>query len=73
MPELRHTLMGQVSTVLNLVLIGGIVLIRGLNQDPGTFVLGAEVAIPIASVATFVNLAWAATRRRPVGAAGGGF
>ncbi len=65
-PELRHTLAGQVSTVLNLVLIGGIALIRGLNQDPGALVVGAEIAIPIATVATFIHLGWATARRRPV-------
>jgi cardiolipin synthase len=67
-PELRHTLTGQVSTVLNLVLIGGIALLRGLNQDPGALVVGAEVAIPVATVATFIHLGWATARRRPVAA-----
>ncbi|HEY3195587.1 MAG TPA: CDP-alcohol phosphatidyltransferase family protein [Candidatus Dormibacteraeota bacterium] len=72
-PELRHTLTGQISTVLNLVLIGGIALLRGLNQDPGALVVGAEVAIPIAAVATWIHLAWAAgQRRRPVAAPGPG-
>jgi phosphatidylglycerophosphate synthase len=63
--ELRHTLTGQVSTTLILVLIGGIVLFRGLGQDPGSVVIGAEVVIPIATVATYVHLAFA-LRRRPV-------
>lgn len=67
--ELRHTLTGQVSTVLNLVLLGGVVLLRGLHQDPGNLVLGAEIALPIATVATFVHLGFAA-RRRPAATPG---
>jgi cardiolipin synthase len=62
--ELRHTLAGQVSTTLNLVLLGGIALLRGLDQDPGNLVIGAEIVLPIAALATFVHLAFAA-RRRP--------
>jgi len=71
-PELRHTLTGQVSTTLNLVLLGGICLLRGLDQNPGNLAAGAAVAIPIASAATFVHLAWAVRRRGPVGAPEGG-
>ena len=67
--ELRHTLTGQVSTVLNLVLLGGVALLRGLDQDPGNLVIGAEIVLPIAAVATFVHLAFAA-RRRPAGRPG---
>ena len=70
-PDLRHTLMGQVSTVLILVLIGGICLIRGLNQDPGNYAIAAQVVIPIATIATFVHLAWAVRYRRPAVAAEG--
>jgi cardiolipin synthase (CMP-forming) len=62
-PELRHTLTGQVSTVLNLVLLGGVALLRGLNQDPGNLVVGAEIVLPIATVATFAHLAYAAFRQ----------
>ena len=62
-PELRHTLTGQVSTALNLVLLGGVALLRGLDQDPGNLVIGAEIVLPIATVATFVHLAFAAFRR----------
>jgi cardiolipin synthase (CMP-forming) len=65
-PELRHTVMGQVSTVLILVLVGGVCLFRGLNQDSSALVNAAEVVIPVATVATYVNLAWVS--RRPVGA-----
>ena len=66
--ELRHTVTGQVSTTLILVLVGGIVLFRALAQDPGNVVIGAQVVIPIATIATFVHLGLAA--RRPVGEAG---
>jgi phosphatidylglycerophosphate synthase len=62
--EFRHTLTGQVSTALIMVLLGGIALLRGLGQDPGNYVLGAEVVIPIATVATFIHLGVAL--RRPV-------
>lgn len=57
--EFRHTVTGQISTTLNLVLIGGVALLRGLNLDPGNLVIGAEIVIPIATVATFVHLAFA--------------
>ena len=68
-PELRHTVSGQISTALIIVLIGGICLFRFLNQDAANVVLGAEIVIPIATVATFVHLGWAArTRRRPAAA-----
>ena len=67
-PDLRHTLTGQVSTILILVLVGGACLFRGLNQDPSGLIKGAEVVIPIAAAATFVHLGWAAFRR-PVGIA----
>jgi len=63
-PELRHTVSGQVSTSLIIVLVGGICLFRFMNQDATNVVVGAEVAIPVATLATFVHLGWAA--RRPV-------
>jgi cardiolipin synthase len=65
-PELRHTVSGQISTSLIIVLIGGICLFRFFNQDATNVVVGAEVVIPIATVATFLHLAWVA--RRPVAA-----
>lgn len=61
-PELRHTVTGQISTVLIFVLIGGICLIRGLGQDPGKLLPAAEVVIPIATVATYVHLGVALRR-----------
>src|SRR6266508_5172659 len=69
-PELHHTLTGQVSTVLILVLVGGVCLLRGLHQDASALLIGAEVAIPLATLATFVHLAWAS--RRTVAAPGPG-
>ena len=71
-PELRHTVSGQISTALIIVLVGGLCLFRFFNQDASNVVLGAEVVIPIATVTTFAHLGWSARRRRPVAAAGGG-
>jgi phosphatidylglycerophosphate synthase len=65
-PELRHTVTGQISTSLIIVLVGGICLFRFLGQDATNVVIGAEVVIPIATMATFLHLAWAA--RRPAAA-----
>ena len=66
-PELHHTLTGQVSTSLIIILVGGICLFRFLSQDASNIVTGAEVVIPITTVATFVHLAWLS--RRPVAVA----
>jgi cardiolipin synthase len=66
-PELRHTLTGQVSTTLILVLVGGVALFRGLGQDPDGYLTAAEVVIPVATVATWVHLAL--SLRRPAVAA----
>lgn len=71
-PELRHTLTGQLSTALNLVLLGGICLFRGLGQDPSRIASAAEIVIPVATAATFVHLGWAARRSRPVTVPGAG-
>jgi phosphatidylglycerophosphate synthase len=69
-PELRHTLMGQVSTVLILVLLGGVCLFRALNQDSSGLVNAAEVVIPIATAATYLHLAVALRRPARVAEAG---
>jgi phosphatidylglycerophosphate synthase len=61
-PELRHTVSGQISTSLIIVLIGGICLFRFMNQDASNVVIGAEIAIPLATAATFVHLGWVAWR-----------
>jgi len=62
--EFRHTATGQISTTLNLVLIGGVALLRGLNLDPRNLVIGAEIVIPIATVATFIHLALVLRRQQ---------
>jgi phosphatidylglycerophosphate synthase len=67
-PELRHTVSGQISTSLIIILVGGICLFRFFDQDVGNVVFGAEVVIPIATIATFVHLGWVARRPRPVAA-----
>jgi cardiolipin synthase len=68
-PELRHTVSGQISTALIIVLIGGICLFRFFNQDASNVVTGAEIVLPIATVATFVHLGWVVRRpRRPAAA-----
>jgi len=68
-PELRHTVTGQISTALIIVLIGGICLFRFFNQDASNVVIGAEIVLPIATVATFVHLGWVVRRpRRPAAA-----
>ncbi len=61
-PELRHSVSGQISTALIIVLVGGICLFRFMNQDAGNVVIGAEIVIPIATVATFVHLGLLARR-----------
>lgn len=66
-PELRHTLAGQISTTLILILVGGVALFRGLGQDPDGYLTASEVVIPIATFATWVHLA--SSLRRPAVAA----
>jgi cardiolipin synthase len=67
-PELRHTVSGQISTALIIVLVGGICLFRFFGQDASNVVAGAEVVIPIATLATFIHLGWAAFGRPGVAA-----
>jgi phosphatidylglycerophosphate synthase len=66
-PELRHTVTGQISTSLIIVLVGGICLFRFFGQDATNVLIGAEVVIPVATLATFLHLGWVA--RRPVAVA----
>lgn len=56
-PSLHHTLTGQISTTLILILVGGVALFRGLGQDPDGYLTAAEVVIPVATVATWFHLA----------------
>jgi len=67
-PELRHSVSGQVSTALIIVLVGGICLFRFMNQDASNVVAGAEIVIPIATVATFMHLGLLARRSMRLGA-----
>jgi cardiolipin synthase len=66
-PELRHSVSGQLSTALIIVLVGGICLFRFMNQDASNVVIGAEIVIPLATVATFVHLGLLARRSMRVG------
>jgi len=65
-PKLQHTPLGQVSTTLIGLLLGGIALFRGLGWRSDTLLLVSEVVLPLAALATFVNLFWA-NRRAIVG------
>jgi phosphatidylglycerophosphate synthase len=58
-PELHHTPLGQVSTTLIGVLLGGLALFRGLDWSTDVLLAVAEVVLPVAALATFVNLFWA--------------
>jgi cardiolipin synthase len=68
-PTLRHTPLGQVSTVLIAVLLGGVGLLRALGRDTGLLVPLSEAIIPLTALATFGNLFWA-NRRSISGSAG---
>jgi phosphatidylglycerophosphate synthase len=61
-PELEHTPMGQASTALIAVLLGGLALARGVGWVTGALLTAAEIALPLAALATLVNLAWASRR-----------
>lgn len=58
-PELHHTPLGQISTLLIAVLIGGLPLLRALGRDTSILLAVSETAIPVAAAATFGNLIWA--------------
>ena len=55
-PRLRHTPVGQVSTTLIAVLLGGVGLLRALGRDTAFLLLVSEAVIPAAALATFGNL-----------------
>jgi cardiolipin synthase len=67
---LEHTPLGQASTVLIAVLLGGLALLRGLGWDARGLLLLSEVVVPLAAAATFGNLFWA--NRRAIAGSGGG-
>jgi phosphatidylglycerophosphate synthase len=58
-PRLRHTPLGQVSTALIAILLGGVGLLRALGRDTGLLLTASEALIPLAALATFGNLFWA--------------
>ena len=58
-PRLRHTPLGQASTTIIAVLLGGLAILRGLGRDSHLLLGVAEAAIPVATAATFGNLIWA--------------
>jgi cardiolipin synthase (CMP-forming) len=55
-PTLAHTPLGQVSTTLIGVLLGGLALLRGLGWPTDVLLTVSEVVLPVATLATFVNL-----------------
>jgi phosphatidylglycerophosphate synthase len=58
-PKLEHTPLGQVSTTLIGLLLGGLALLRGLGWRADGLLAVSEVVLPVAAVATFANLLWA--------------
>jgi cardiolipin synthase len=56
-PILRHTPLGQASTTLIALVLGGLALFRGLGLPTEWLVIAGEVVIPLATLATFANLA----------------
>jgi cardiolipin synthase (CMP-forming) len=62
-PVLRHTPLGQASTMLIGIFLGGAALLHGLGASSGGLLLTvAEVGIPLAVLGTFANLFWANRR-----------
>jgi cardiolipin synthase len=68
-PELRHTPLGQASTAVIAVLLGGVGLLRAFGRDTSLLLSVSEALIPLAALATFGNLVWA-NRRAITGSAG---
>jgi cardiolipin synthase len=58
-PDLHHTPLGQASTTIIGVLLGGLALLRGFGWETWALVGASEVLVPLATLATFVNLFWA--------------
>jgi cardiolipin synthase (CMP-forming) len=58
-PKLQHTPIGQVSTTLIGILLGGLALLRGLGWRTDGLLAVSEVVLPVAALATFANLFWA--------------
>jgi phosphatidylglycerophosphate synthase len=58
-PALEHTPLGQASTTLIALLLGGLALDRGIRGDTTGLLIVAQVLIPLAALLTFANLFWA--------------
>jgi cardiolipin synthase (CMP-forming) len=67
-PRLSHTPLGQVSTVLIAILLGGVGLLRAVGRDTTLLLILSEIIIPVAALATFGNLFWA--NRRSIAGSG---
>ena len=67
-PRLRHTPVGQASTALIAILLGGVGLLRAAGRDTGSLLTVSEAVIPLAALATFANLFWA--NRHSIGGSG---
>jgi phosphatidylglycerophosphate synthase len=68
--ELRHTPLGQASTTVIAIALGGIALLRGLGLPYAWLEIAAAVAVPVFTLATWGNLFWVSRRafsRRPSG------
>jgi phosphatidylglycerophosphate synthase len=57
-PKLEHTPLGQASTLLIGVMLGGLALLRGMGLPADGLVTLSEIILPVATLATFVNLFW---------------
>jgi phosphatidylglycerophosphate synthase len=57
-PRLRHTPLGQLSTAVIAVVLGGLGLLRAVGREADLLVAVSEVAIPATALATFANLFW---------------
>ena len=55
-PDLHHTPLGQASTTLIGLLLGGLALARAVGWEVGGLLTVSEVLIPVAAVLTFANL-----------------
>jgi cardiolipin synthase (CMP-forming) len=58
-PALEHTPLGQASTALIALLLGGLALARGIGWEAGWLLAVSEALLPLAALATFANLLWA--------------
>jgi cardiolipin synthase len=57
-PALEHTPVGQASTMLIALLLGGLALTRAVGWHAGVLLTASELLVPIAALATFGNLFW---------------